>query len=206
MCGGLFYFLEVQPFISYYSDMSYTSLGTLEALSLSSIWSIRLCNCSIFTSLLAWGGGNAIAASCINMAGAGSELELPMIGAANLALPNCCSGLTMALELLFMTGNLSATGGAFELLGELRTLLSALSWFSTGSSTFTWFSGAGAAAAAAAASEETDEAGKGDGSALECLTGDLRLPSASCFPSEAFSTVCGECLWYVFNSFCKCSY
>jgi hypothetical protein len=108
----------------------------------------------------------------------------------------------MALELLFMMGNLSTTGGAFELLGELRTLLSAFSWFSIGCSTFNWVSWCKptTGAAAAAAGEETDERGEGDGAALEPFTDDFRPASASRFLSKGFSAACGGCLWYDFSS------
>jgi len=70
----------------------------------------------------------------------------------------------MDLELLFKMGNLSATGRAFELLGELRTLLSAISWFINGCcKTFTWLSAfKPLSRAATPAGEETDDAGEGN--------------------------------------------
>jgi len=110
----------------------------------------------------------------------------------------------MDLELLFKMGNLSATGRAFELLGELRTLLSAFSWFIKGCCrTFTWLSALKpmSRAAAAAAGEETDDAGEGNGAAIESFTGDLRLLSAKSLCSGGFSAGSGGFLWYNSSSF-----
>jgi len=95
------------------------------------------------------------------------------------------------------------------------TLLSAFSWFIKGCCrTFTWLSAfKPTSRAATTAGEETDDAGEGNGAAIESFTGELRLLSTSSFCSGGFSAGSGGFLWYnsssfsaFSSSFCSCTF